>query len=345
MRRAIDAILKLIGKYRSELMGVAIIWVIMLHGSELYSAVHIPLVSTIAKRGNLGVDMFLFLSGFGLWFSLEKNSDTGAFYRRRMKRVLLPYLILALPFWIYNTLHLNAGFSKFLMDYTGVSFVAQGVVTTWYVFLIIVLYLAYPLFYRWEKKKGLYADIVMITVCIVICLVLRKACPSLYNRIEIAITRVPAFLLGSFAARLPQENAKAGYCFLAAYSIMAVVAFFLYIPVKHVDSGLSVLLYRFGGIGIALTVMTVFSLFYDLLSRWIGGWRSKSLQHLGAISLELYLLHIFLRTLLRHNKVGIHASALKQSLIWFLTVVAAVVLSSAFHYIYERISNQVQRRN
>lgn len=345
MKRSVDALLALIGKYRSELMGLAIIWVMMLHGSELYSAVHIPLVSTIAKRGNLGVDIFLFLSGFGLWFSLEKNSDTGSFYRRRMKRVLLPYLILALPFWIYNTLHLRAGVGKFLLDYTGISFVAQGVVTTWYVFLIIGLYLAYPLIYRWEKKRGLWADVVMIAASILICLLLRKGCPVLYKHIEIAITRVPGFLLGSLAARLSKNKTTGDYCFLAGYTILAVVVFFMHIPAKQTDLDLSVVLYRFGGIGIALAVIAVFSVLYNAISGWAGDFRSKALQHLGTVSLELYLLHIFLRTLLRYNEVGVHASAGKQSLIWFLTVVAAVALSSAFHYIYDRICDRTQRRS
>ena len=340
MKRLIDTLLSYAKNYRLELMGVAITWVMMLHGSELYSTVRIPIVSTIAKRGNIGVDMFLFLSGFGLWFSLEKNNDTIAFYRRRVKRVLLPYLILAFPFWIYNTLYYKAGFSKFLMDYMGISFVTQGVVTTWYIFLIIALYLVYPLIYHWEKKSGLIADAAMIVACISFCIVLKRHLPSLYGHVEIAITRVPAFLLGSLAARLTKQKNKAEYVFFASYAIFATAIFILHIPIKKSNLDLSVVLYRFGGAGIAVMVITVFSVFYDRISKWRGGFRSKLLQHLGIISLELYLLHIFLRTLLRHNKVGIHASALQQSFIWFLTIVIAVVLSTMFHYLYERIGNR-----
>lgn len=75
----IDIFFKHISLYRSALMGVATIWIMLLHGYELYKYISIPLISTFAKRGNVGVDIFLFLSGFGLWFSLSNDKNLSHF--------------------------------------------------------------------------------------------------------------------------------------------------------------------------------------------------------------------------------------------------------------------------
>ena len=56
-------------RYRGELMGAAIVFIILFH---------VPLARSDAffglrRCGNIGVDMFLFLSGIGLWYSWVKN--------------------------------------------------------------------------------------------------------------------------------------------------------------------------------------------------------------------------------------------------------------------------------
>ena len=54
-----------ISRYRGELMGIAMILIILFH---------VPLARADAffglhRLGNVGVDMFFFLSGMGLWFA------------------------------------------------------------------------------------------------------------------------------------------------------------------------------------------------------------------------------------------------------------------------------------
>lgn len=58
-----------ISRYRGELMGLAIIFVILFH-------VGLPREDAffgLKRMGNIGVDFFLFLSGMGLWFSWTKQ--------------------------------------------------------------------------------------------------------------------------------------------------------------------------------------------------------------------------------------------------------------------------------
>lgn len=49
-----------------------------------------------ASIGNVGVDIFLLLSGIGLYYSYERSS--AGFFKRRLSRVLIPHLIFAVPY-------------------------------------------------------------------------------------------------------------------------------------------------------------------------------------------------------------------------------------------------------
>ena len=54
-----------ISRYRGELMGAAMLFIILFH-------VQLPrsdMFFGLRRMGNIGVDLFLFLSGIGLWFS------------------------------------------------------------------------------------------------------------------------------------------------------------------------------------------------------------------------------------------------------------------------------------
>lgn len=84
--------LNLLSKHRSFIMGIAMM-MIMLH--HLYF-VGFPCNTLALDYGMLGVDIFLLLSGFGIYFSLAKNWDKpiGSFYRRRLVRIF-PAAILA----------------------------------------------------------------------------------------------------------------------------------------------------------------------------------------------------------------------------------------------------------
>ena len=65
-----------ISKYRTELMGLATIFILICHSP--INGIQMPkyLEYTIVQ-GQIGVDLFLFLSGMGLWFSLTKTTCGG----------------------------------------------------------------------------------------------------------------------------------------------------------------------------------------------------------------------------------------------------------------------------
>ena len=80
-----------ISTYRGQLMGFAIIIVMLFHMAVPRSSSWYGLV----RMGNLGVDIFFFLSGVGLWYSWSKNPDLHRFYFNRIIRIYPAWLIIA----------------------------------------------------------------------------------------------------------------------------------------------------------------------------------------------------------------------------------------------------------
>ena len=63
---------KSLSKFRSELMGLACLWV-MLHHNYFDWPNALEFLERFALYGNLGVDIFLLLSGVGLYFAWSNS--------------------------------------------------------------------------------------------------------------------------------------------------------------------------------------------------------------------------------------------------------------------------------
>lgn len=66
--------------------------------------------------------MFAFLSGVGLWQSLERNNDIKRFYIKRIQRVAFPYLWIAAVFNLYFYIEIHGSVVQFMADLFCVSF-------------------------------------------------------------------------------------------------------------------------------------------------------------------------------------------------------------------------------
>ena len=59
----------------------------------------VPRLCSALKPGFLYKEIFVFLSGMGLYYSFSKDSNVKKFYIKRYKRILIPYVIVAIAFW------------------------------------------------------------------------------------------------------------------------------------------------------------------------------------------------------------------------------------------------------
>lgn len=143
--------LSLLFKYRKFLMGFAALWILMTHEWQIVTnetSFFFVTENFIKRIGFCGVDIFLLLSGMGLYYSLEKN-PVSRFYYNRLKRVIFPFIIMAsivsqIDHWT-NEFYFNI--------ITGIGFYKTNIyLFLWFVPAVITLYLFTPVFYYFFKK-------------------------------------------------------------------------------------------------------------------------------------------------------------------------------------------------
>ena len=179
---------------KQGLMGFAALWIYLFHvWLPVFGAVPVlgRLEEIVKYVGFAGVDLFFFLSGGGLVFSMQKRTVWG-FYRRRLERILIPYLILAVCYALVQHWDLLL----FLSRVSGVYFYTKNVYGfLWYIPAILTLYLLFPVYYlvfTRSKNKSLFTLLVLVLWFAASILLRNTLREDLYS----FTNRLPIFLLG-----------------------------------------------------------------------------------------------------------------------------------------------------
>lgn len=311
-----------VNEYRSEIMGVATLWVLSLHFfSELYTDVRIPVFTEICSRGNIGVDVFLLLSGISLYYSWTNNPSIVCFYKKRFNRVVIPWLVLALPYWLF--MYFNGEVQSLFMligNFFGVTFWTHGIITTWYIQLIIMLYIIYPFIVKEQIKSNKRVICLMGMVILINCLG-ALIIPSWYKSADLFLARIPVFFLGSLLGQVikDEKNNDSPKIYIL-YFVMLSFIFALSIFISIYNHELGVLFYYLGAAGVSFFIIIILIVIMKRL-RLINYF----LRNIGYASLEVYLLNVFARNIIVVNKIGFEFSYYKK--IIFLIFVSGIILA------------------
>ena len=292
MKTAIQ--LSLLSKYRSELMGVGAICIILCH--SVGRGVLMPgYVTQIMDYCNIGVDIFLFLSGLGLYYSLlswVKNERGGVirWYSIRYKKLLIPYSIVIVPLFFIKCLLGLTTWSNALLDYTTLSFWTSHR-SAWFVALIIPLYLIAPILYLLKQKTQKNKKVDILTCCFLclICVVgsvvgdFEKSEGLIYN-IQFALKRVPSFIIGLWIASYVRQ----GYSMKWVWPVLLLILSFI---VKFLIS-YEVCPYFLMVLPLLLLLVILFETFS------INSKSKKVFRFMGDISLESYLTNVALPSII-----------------------------------------------
>lgn len=193
------SMIAVISKYRKAIMGFAALWILAMHEWRLL----IPYGESFWERevflkdiGFCGVDIFLLLSGMGLTYAIKKSS-VGRFYFGRIKRILFPYLAVAVIVGV------SYGWSarEFLANVSGYNFYFKSIYSfMWFVPAILTLYLVFPLYwaiFSRAKNKTVFTLTVLV-IWLLVSMVLRDRLRGGYVRLYKPYTR----LFGRCAVRL-----------------------------------------------------------------------------------------------------------------------------------------------
>lgn len=141
--------IKQISESRPYIMGLAIFFILIYHiVPKPVDIQHLYLMPF--QVGCVGVDMFLFVSGFGLYYSWTKNSELHHFYKSRFLRVWLPFII----YMVFYTAFFNKGILFFLREASLLDYFIGKIFLWWYIPCIIIFYALFPLMYKIIKTGG-----------------------------------------------------------------------------------------------------------------------------------------------------------------------------------------------
>lgn len=173
---------------RYYFMGMAMILIIMFHlGVVWINTLQLPF-----RRGFIGVDIFLFFSGYGCCYSL-KNRGWGGYLLKRVLRVCPLLLFLALVESITVQVCLKSlTLWDWISNLTTLSYYGLGgFPIDWYLSSLVLLYLLFPILFYITKRAGVLFEIFTLLMCGALIFVFDL---NLGHRCIIA--RLPVFVLG-----------------------------------------------------------------------------------------------------------------------------------------------------
>lgn len=340
----------IVSQSRSDLFGLSIISIMVFHFFEdVISSGKGTAFFSIAQAynyllGSMGVDIFLFLSGVGLWFSLTEHPDLKRFYLKRMKRVLIPYIIWGGLFWyIRDVMILKKSFTVFLKDFSLLSFWTEGNRSLWFIALIIGAYAVFPFLYRLfsgQKRKRFFSLAVLFFISIAGVLLLEKLAPEVYAHVEIALLRIPVFLLGVYCGDKIYRKLPFRIFDFSVVCLGVISKILVYMMWK-----MKLPCYKTLGTDSRRLLVSLFAVSLILiLSYLLSGIHSKKLSSVlhwfGGLSLELYLTHVTIRNLMK--LLGMETSRLNQYVVCIaVSMICAMGLKAATDAVDKKLTEYI----
>lgn len=321
--------LQLINTYRSSLMGLAAIMV-LLHHEWLPIApkgtIFIQIENYIRYTGFLGVDIFLLLSGMGLYYAIQKH-NIKTFYKRRYIRILPPLLIMAVVIALADDWSLG----QFICNITGINFYKKSTFSfLWYAIAIMQLYLVFPLYYKFfngakNKKKFTAIAILLWFICILLFGDVSRSDMYVFTN------RIPVFLIGVLFGWM-ERNEKVEFNKYHYGICIIVLLIGLGLENLLINMGSWRILHIFGtGIPALLVTIPLVLLLpqlFDLMNtylRKVGQSIIKLFSLVGGVSFELYCVQEWIGNKVKGILFNSGCSNLEINLMDWLTVCIACI--------------------
>ena len=297
-----------LSRYRTVLMGLQIILIICFHFAvDGYYVRDSRIIYLFYKYiRSSGVDMFLLLSGVGLYFSWKKTPVIRTFYLKRYTRILVPYFLVAIPAWIWlDVFYLNAGWGKFFEDLFFLTFFFEQTRWFWYILMIGFCYLVFPYLFAVVETAGerITRNMRILVLCLtstLVLMLLQLYYTELYSSVSIALSRIPAFLIGVLIGKAVYEKQVVSRKYLYVMLILAIVIAW---PLQIVSTKiLGVYSLAFLNYELSLLFVMILSWLRENNNRWLMRLHiviTSVLGWFGKYTLELYLIHVLVRKVMK----------------------------------------------
>lgn len=278
-------------------------------------------------------NIFIFIRNMPLLF-IKKDYNIISFYTKRLKRIFIPFFIIDGIYWFYVCVINQNNIVTFLKNITFYSFWFEGNGLVWFIALILPLYLFYPILFKVIiNNKNINRLNYIIFLCILnycLCYIFKYSDWQWYKTIEIALTRIPVFLLGSYCGILAYENRTihTNIKLISLIIILFGIGYFYLHPIGLVRTFRTP--YLLLGPSIAIWVAILLEVISDkTLNKQLSKW--------GVLSLELYLSHIVLKNIFLNSTLYGKSAVANFHKYLIFALLGAFIISKIVVYMQEKI--------
>ena len=298
-------------------MGWSILWIMMLH----FTFNQIKPLGFIAQYGFAGVDIFIMVSGFGLYCSLDKDSDILHFYKKRVLRIFPTYYLIG---YVDHLLFFHDNFLTFLYKYTTIGFWTGNSYAEWFVPSILMLYLISPLIKMIIDRKW-FVILGFITFILFLIAYYFTDKEYIFDRAHFFfIYRIPAFIFGMLCAYWIKQNASNKYYFI--FLIAGIPCFLHFFPQHHY-----LYIYKYYSLAFLLPLFTFLMILLSKITKFTYPLLSK----IGQASLEIYLIQGMFFALVLNGVTSVYPTY--HDTISFLMIITSVIIGIVVHWAIQKI--------
>lgn len=310
-----------IAEKRWMLFGISCIWIFYRH-TFYFEHFSFSILDPIIRIGDCGVDIFLFLSGYGLYFSFSKmDSRITDFYHKRLWRILPTVVLLFVTFAVIELM-----IGKSIDDFLSVRFwFYQIYAKYWYVGAILLFYLLFPLIYYILK----ISPVVLIASAYIIGIggigMVDFFDIGVLGQLRVYFARIPIFVLGSVLAYKHQWFEQKT-CLYMMFLFGVILAYTMPKDIQRLTYSL-----------MTPAIILVLQKYINYLPRFIN----VIIQEIGRASLEFYLIHIFAFYLgfVSITNLYLNSEVLTSLLILILISLVSILSHKSIDYLSKKVKH------
>lgn len=322
-----------ISRFRTEIYGFAILWIMVFHSKAVYPA----FLRFFFSKGNMGCEIFLFISGISLFFAFQKKPTLSSYLERRLMRLLIPVFLISSWEWLILYFTGKNRLLILISQFTLTRLWITGDQQNWFLSCILISYLLYPFLYSFfyeRKGKMLFKATFAYLSTALFILMIYFLVPNYYGKVEVALTRIPVFVLGAASGNAVYERQTIRKKAPVIFIVLLLFVFFSFILLSlHLLSPIQIrLFYMIPGISLVIILSVVFEKFQDTAV-------NRFFSFLGQMTIELYIIHLLGRRLLPFT--GFYNE--KSHLHYFIMLACSVGLAYGFHKLNNLLSARIEK--
>lgn len=284
--------LSLLSKYRTALMGIATLRVLLWHG--LQYGVELPeplrLLLVFLQRAIPSVPIFLFLSGIGCYYSLSKPHSYMTWLRKRAIRIFIPYAVVLAIVRLLSLPTSHSSWTEWFMYLSTLRFWThhEGL---WFVALLVILYPLAPGLFRIleSSRHRLITAIVLMAVILTVThlpnITNGTLTGNIIHNLQYAGKHMVSFVIGMYIAPFIRREVRVNALYIMGGSAVFALLFHFFLKDVFRDW-----LYIMPSLIVLSTCL-----------KWLSesSWIYTSFHWLGVVSLEAYAANVEIRALFK----------------------------------------------